>query len=80
MVVGMLTIILSHKALEDLKMDKVESGQKYKHKTLGDFCIINNMRPKGRGYSVCYLIDGFKFGLITSRGNFLSCWELVDGT
>jgi hypothetical protein len=59
-------------------MQKVESGQRYKHNVFGDYCTINGIAPRGRGYQVCYKRDGDNFGLITSRGNFLQNYTLDE--
>jgi len=59
-------------------MNNVKSGERYKHKNFDWLCTVSNVYQKGAGYQVCYKIDGNSYGLVTSRGNFLSCFDRVD--
>lgn len=58
-------------------MQKVISGERYKHKFNDKECTVNNCYPIGRGYQVCYKYDGLTYGLITGRGEFLKSFEKI---
>ena len=60
-------------------MESIVIGDTYASKFDGLKCTVNNFYRKGRGYQVCYKMDGINTGLVTSRGNFLDSFTLVKG-
>ena len=59
-------------------MKEVKFGQEYKNIIYGFIVEINNITRRGTGFQVTYKQVGASHGLITSRGEFLRNFKLIE--
>lgn len=59
-------------------MIDMKGGDRYKCRLSGYLCTIHRMERRGRGWTVVYIWDGFVFGLMRAKTDFLKQFEQVE--